>query len=662
MNALNTKLLRDLIAMKGQSLAISAVVACGIAVFVMSMTTLRSLSNAKDNYYAGSRFAEIFTALVRAPAQVAARAAMIDGVASVDHRVVEHLTLDMPGMAEPATGEAVSLPEHPSTGLNQIHLLSGRHPEATRAGEVIVSEPFAEAHQINLGQKLKATLRGQHQNLTVVGIALSPEYLIQIEPGSLFPDHQRFGVFWMSRKQLAAAADMEGSFNNLILTLARGANEKEVIRKLDELLKPYGGTGTISRHNHLSARFIEDELQGLKTMGMIPPFIFLAVAAFLLNISLRRILTRQREQIAALKAFGYTNAEISWHFCKLTSTIVLIGSVTGCLLGTWMASGMISMDQAVYRFPVIELSTGMAIYLIAMAIGAGIRGTVKLPPAEAMRPAPPANYKPSLIERLGLGRFLSRPARMVTREIGRHPVKSFFTSLGIAFACAILIVGNFGKDSIEYLIDFQYGTAERDDARVQFFETMPARAVRELEQVNGVIKAEPFRHVAARLRHGQRSKHLGITGISLKKVTIKSFMDTFAENLLRMRLFNILFAVIIAVGVVYSSARIAFSERSRDLATLRVIGLTKGEVSGILLSELALVTLFAIPMGLLIGRGLCLLMAKALETELYRIPFLIHPATYGYSAIIICSAIVSGLIVQRKIDQLDMVTALKTSE
>lgn len=787
MNSLNKKLLRDLSAMKGQSLAISAVIACGIAVFVMSMTTLGSLTKAKHNYYAEKRFAEIFTTLVRAPEHIAARAAMIDGVASVDHRVVEHLTLDMPGMAEPATGEAVSLPIHPGTGLNQIHLISGRHPEPTRTGEVIISEPFADAHEIVLGQKIKATLLGQRQNLTVVGVALSPEYLIQVEPGNIFPDDKRFGIFWMSRKQLAAAAGMKGSFNNLILSLAVGANENEIIRKLDNLLEPYGGTGTVSRDNHLSARFIEDELRGLKTMGMIPPSIFLAVAAFLLNISLRRILTMQREQVAALKAFGYTNGEIGWHFCKLTSSIVLMGSVIGCFIGTWMASGMISMYQAVYRFPVTELSPGLGVYLGALAMAilagllgvfAGVRATVRLPPAEAMRPAPPANYKPSLAERLGLGRFLSQPARMVTREIGRHPVKSFFTSLGIAFACAILIVGNFGKDSIDYLIDFQYGTAERDDARVQFVETMPARAVRELEQVEGVTKAEPFRHVAARLRHGQHSKHLGITGISqnhdlfrlldkdeqliplqgngvilstilaeilqlkvgdwiqveilegerpvhqikvsglvadfagtsaymnlkalnrllgeskavsgayllldenrehevfttlkdkpgvagisLKKVTIKSFMDTFAENLLRMRLFNILFAVVIAVGVVYSSARIAFSERCRDLATLRVIGLTKGEVSGILLGELALITLFAIPLGLLIGHGLCLLMAKAMETELYRIPFIIHPATYGYSAIIIlCAATASGLIVRRKINQLDMVTALKTSE
>lgn len=787
MKALNRKLLRDLAEMKGQSLAIGSVIACGIAVFVMASTTLRSLSLAKDNYYDTNRFAEIFASMVRAPSAVATRLAQIDGVAAVDHRVVEPMTLDMPGIAEPASGRAVSLPVQENTGLNRIYLRAGRWPAPGRNAEVIVSEPFADAHHIALGQQLDTTLHGHQQYLTVVGVALSPEYLIQVSPGSFFPDDKRFGIFWMTRRQLEAAADMKGSFNDLTLTLSQGANEQEVIRKVDRLLKPYGGAGAFSRHNHQSARFIEDELKALKTMSLIPPLIFLGVAAFLLNISLRRILAMQREQVAALKAFGYTALEIGWHYAKLTATIVLFGSVVGCFTGTWMASGMISMYQLVYRFPVTELSPGSGIYLtaVAMAVGSsalgvfgGVRATVKLPPAEAMHPAPPASYKPSIVERIGLRRMLSQPTRMMVREMSRHPVKSMLTSLGIAFSCAILIVGNFGKDSIDYLIDFQYGTAERDDARVQFVETMPMRAINELEHIDGVMRAEPFRHVAAQLRNGQRSKQLGITGIaehqelfrlldkdeqtipvqgggvvistvlaeildlkvgdqvqvevlegerpvrhvrvsglvadfagtaaymnltalnrllregqsisgaylqldenresevftqlknrpgvagvSLKKVTINSFMDTFAENLLRMRLFNILFATVIAVGVVYSSARIAYSERSRDLATLRVIGLTKIEVSAILLGELATLTLLAIPVGLFIGYGLCQLMAAAMETELYRIPFVIHPATYGFAAIVIlCASTVSGLIVRRKIDQLDMVSALKISE
>ncbi|NNM29058.1 MAG: FtsX-like permease family protein [Akkermansiaceae bacterium] len=787
MRALNRKLRRDLSTMTGQVLAIGAVVACGIAVFVTSMTTLRSLESARSAYYAQNRFADVFASLTRAPAAVAVRAADVPGVAAAEARIVKPLTLDMPGMAEPAEGRVISLPDRGPPKLNDLHLLQGRWPEPGRSGEALLGEAFALAHGILPGERLRATMQGRAQDLTVVGIVLSPEYLIQVQPGTLFPDDKRFAVFWMRRRQLEAAYDMEGAFNDLTATLTPGASEPEVLRRIDRLLDAYGGVGAYGRNDHYSARFIDDDIRGLRVMGMIPPSIFLGVAAFLLNISLRRILALQREQVAALKAFGYSNLEIGWHYAKMAAVIVVLGSILGCFLGTWMGRGMSAMYTEFYRFPVTIFAPGLRVYVIAFALAVaagvigvigGVRQAVRLPPAEAMRPAPPAVYRETLLERLGWQRLFSQPGRMIIRELERRPVKSLLTSFGISFGCAILIVGNFGKDSIDYLVEFQFERAERDDARVQFVDVKPARALHELEHLDGVLFAEPFRNVAVRLRHGQFSKQTGITGVpddaelfrlldaderlipvgggglvlsetlgkllglrvgdpvdvevlegerpvrtavvsglvrdfagtaaymnlralnrlmregpvitgaylrledgreehvftrlketphvasvSLKKATIEGFMDSFAESLLRMRLINIAFAVVIAIGVVYNSARISFSERARDLATLRVIGLTRAEVSAILLGELAILTLVAIPIGCAIGTGLCLWMATAMETELYRIPFVINPPTYGLAAvIIICAALVSGLIVRRRIDRLDLVSALKVSE
>jgi putative ABC transport system permease protein len=787
MRALDRKLLRNLSAMRGQAVAIGAVVACGTAVFVTAMTTLRSLESAKADYYAGKRFAEIFASLTRAPLNVASRAAAIPGVAAADARIVKPLTLDIEGMAEPAEGRLVSLPDRGRPRLNDLHLSQGRWPEPGRGGEALLAETFAKAHGITPGQRLRATIQGRRQDLTIVGIVLSPEYLIQVQPGSIFPDDLRFGVFWMRRRQLEAAFDMEGAFNDLTLTLTPQASPEEVIRRLDRLLEAHGGVGAYGRDEHYSARFIDDDIRGLRTMGMIPPSIFLGVAAFLLNISLRRLLALQREQVAALKAFGYTNLEIASHYAKLTAVIVVAGSIFGCLVGTWMGRGMAAMYTEFYRFPSSVFAPEAQVYLTALALSTaagflgvffGVRQAVRLPPAEAMRPAPPAIYRQTLLERLGWQRLFSQPGRMVLRELERRPVKSSLTALGISFGCAILVIGNFGKDSIDYLVNFQFQWAERDDARVQFVDVTPSRALHALEQIDGVRLAEPFRTVAVRLRHGQFSKQVGITGVaedsdlfrlldsdrqtipvrggglvlseklgeilhlsvgdevevsvlegqrpvrsavvsglvrdfagtsaymnlpglnrlmregsvitgaylrleegreehvfdelkntprvaavSLKKATIESFMDTFAESLLRMRLINIAFATVIAIGVVYNSARISFSERSRDLATLRVIGLRRSEVSAILLGELCLLTLIAVPVGCAIGTGLCFWMSVAMETELYRIPFVVNPTTYGLAAIVILSiALLSGLIVRRRIDHLDLVSALKVKE
>ncbi len=787
MLAIHRKLFRDLLQMKGQSLAIAAVIGCGIAVFIGAQTTLRSLDSARAVYYDHYRFSDVFASLKRAPIAVAERVEEIPGVAVVEDRIVEGVTLDLPDLDEPAVGKIVSLPDRGRPDLNDVHLLRGRLPESNHTGEILAEEAFVKANGFEPGDQIEAVLNGRLQTLTIVGVGLSPEYITTIQPGSLFPDDLRFGIFWMPRRQMEAAFDMEGAFNDLALSLMPDANEDEVIRRLDLVLDDYGGLGATGRDLHLSHRFISDELTQLKTMSIIPPSIFLGVAAFLLNVALRRLLALQREQIAALKAFGYSNTEVGAHYLQLIGIIIAFGVLLGFLLGTWMGRNMTEMYAEFYRFPQAGFRPDPRVYLggalLSFAAGflgvaAGVRHAVSIPPAEAMRPEPPPTYEPSLFERLGWHRWLSQAPRMILRELTRRPAKAALTTLGIGFACAILIVGNFGKDAIDYLIDFQFGLQERHDATVTFHEAVPRRAVGSLEEIPGVVRVETFRSVPVRLRNGPRSRQTSISGleedrqlyrlidadekvvalpkrgvvmsaqlaklldleigdtvrvevlegeravrdavvsglvddfagtsawmnrealhdlmregsvitgaylqidpeheaaayralkeapavasVTLQKVAVQSFLDNFAENLLRMRLFNVAFASVIAIGVVYNSARVSLSERSRELATLRVIGFTRGEVSAILLGELGFLTTVAIPVGFLIGSGLCRFLATALETEMYRIPFVLNPSTYAFAALVIAvAAVISSLIVRRGIDHLDLIAVLKSRE
>lgn len=787
MRALDIKLFRDLSQMKGQAIAIGAVIGCGLAVFVGAQTTLVSLKSAQQTYYDRARFSQVFSGLKSAPSSLKDRISQIPGVGSVDLRIIKGVILDIPSLDEPAVGRLISLPDRGEPALNVPHLLRGRLPETTRTGEVLAEEAFVTAHGFEPGDSFDAVMNGRLQTLTIVGVGMSPEYLTTIQAGTLFPDDKRFGIFWMRQRQMEAAFQMEGAFNDVALSLMPHASEPEVIRRLDRLLASYGGLGAHGRDLQLSHRFISDEMKQLRTMSLIPPSIFLGVAAFLLNVSLRRLLALQREQIAALKAFGYSSVEVGFHYAGLVSAIIAGGILFGCLFGTWMGKSMTSMYSGFYRFPNTQFEARFSVYFLGgllclvtglIGVFGGVRRAVKIPPAEAMRPEPPPTYEPSIIEKLGWHRWLPQAPRMILRELNRRPVKAALTTLGIGFACAILIIGNFGKDAIDYLITFQFGLQERQDASVMFYESIPKSAVRSLEQIRGVTRVEPFRSVPARLRHGQftrqvsiqglgrdrdlyrlinarerlvelpprglllsatlarvldlhpgdavhievqegerpvresvvmglvedfagtsawmdlyslnelmredprvsgayitieegREKHVYrelkklpvVAGVSLKKVAVQSFMDTFAENMLAMRLFNIGFACVIAFGVVYNSARVSLSERSRELATLRVIGFSRAEVSRILLGELGFLTALAIPLGFLIGYSLCLLMARALETEMYRIPFVLATSTYVFAAIVIAvAAIVSGLIVRRGIDHLDLVSVLKSRE
>jgi len=154
-----------------------------------------------------------------------------------------------------------------------------------------------------------------------------------------------------------------------------------------------------------------------------------------------------------------------------------------------------------------------------------------------------------------------------------------------------------------------------------------------------------------------------VAGTEVRKDEIRNFYDTQAESMLFFTFVATLLAGVIAFGVVYNSARINLAERSRELASLRVLGYTRGEISYILLGELGLLTLTAIPFGFLIGRGLSDYIARALESDLFRIPLVIAPETYALAAaVVLVSASISALIVRHRLDHLDLVAVLKAKE
>ena len=154
-----------------------------------------------------------------------------------------------------------------------------------------------------------------------------------------------------------------------------------------------------------------------------------------------------------------------------------------------------------------------------------------------------------------------------------------------------------------------------------------------------------------------------IAGVFERKQEIRNFHRVMDETMLFVTYVATIFAVVIAFGVVYNSARIALTERSRELASLRVLGFTRAEISYILLGELAVLTLAAIPLGLYLGFELCAFIAYSLQTELYRVPTIINTNTYSFAAtVVIVSAVVSALMVRRKLDHLDLIGVLKTKE
>ncbi len=786
-SALDRKLLRDLWEMKGQAAAIASVVAAGVAMFVMYLSNFASLQQTRANYYEIARFGDVFASLKRAPASLEPRIAAIPGVAAVATRVIAEVTLDVPGMSEPATGRLVSLPDRGRPPLNDIYLRTGRWIDPTRPDEVLASEMFAESHGFRPGDRVAAVINGRRRWLSIVGIALSPEYIYAIRPGEMVPDKRLFGIFWMGRQALASAFDMEGGFNDVVLDLARGASATDAIAELDRLVEPYGGRGAIPRSLQISEWTLENELRQLESFGFLIPLIFLGVAAFILNVALARALALQRQQIAALKALGYSNAELGWHYIKWGLVIAGCGAATGVALGAWLGSGLISLYNQFFRFPFLEyrLPAGVAVGSLVGSLGvaalgaqSAVRRAVRIPPAEAMRPEPPARYRQSVLERPWRRFRPTLVTRMILRNLERQPGRTAVSIVGVAFAVAVLFVGLSFLDVMDELIHRQFEVAMRQDATVAFVEPRSERAMFAVQRIPGVMDVEPMRTLPVRLRAGNRSRTLAIMGlpssprlnrivgrggrvttlppeglvlskilgeilgvgpgamlqvevleggrpvrsvpvaalvddsmglqaymqidavrrlmreggvvsgaalsldpaaadrfyatvkrvpavaaVSLRAVMLRNFRETMAENMNLQIFFNVIFAAVIAFGVVYNSARVSLSERERELASLRVLGFTRAEISLILLGELSVVTVASLPIGALIGYTLGELIMAGFNNEVYRLSFTVSAATTAWSfLVVIAAAIVSGLVVRRRLDRLDLVAVLKTRE
>ncbi len=367
---------------------------------------------------------------------------------------------------------------------------------------------------------------------------------------------------------------------------------------------------------------------------------------------------------------------------------------------------------------------------------------------------------------------------MAFRHMFRHPLRTLLTALGTAFAVALVSVALGTFDSVDGMMNAVFFRADRQDATLAFASARAPIALQSVARMPGVLEAEPYLTLPARISNGHYSRQLTITGkppatdlsrvldLDLKPVTLpesglalgdrvaallhvqrgdivrvemldgarrtielpvaeiiqsyiglmvfmdidalaraagsgprisgvhigidgahlddlyravkatpqitavalqsisrERFQDTMQENMNAMLMVYFTLAVIIAFGVVYNSARIQLSERARELATLRVLGFGRAEVSNVLLIELGAIVALAQPIGWLIGIGFGYIITTGLASDLFRVPFIIRMHTFAVSSlVVVAAALVSALIVRQRVDRLDLIRVLKTRE
>lgn len=784
---LDRKLLRDLWRMRTQGLAIGLVVAVGVMLLVMMSGLVESLEETRRAYYERYRMSDVFAPVVRAPDRVLAQLAAINGVSAVEGRIAGGALIEMPGSELPVQARAVSLPDFGEPRLNAVYLSAGRWIDRRRTDEILLLNSFANAHGLEPGDRLSATMHGARRSFVIVGIAQAPEFLYTTAPGELVPDDSRFGVIWMSRSAMGAAYDLDGAFNEALLDIGNESDLPAVLDAVDRLLDDYGAVGAYGLEDQFSDRFISEEISGLRASSAGVPPIFLAVAAFLLNIVITRLLQAERQQIGLIKAFGYTNAEVTGHYFKLILAIAVGGAFLGCLLGLAAGAGLIGVYVQYYKFPFLVFEIDPASFLIAVSASVGaaafgglfaLRQIFSLTPAVAMRPPTPPDYRGMNRISAFITKILDQPSRMVIRRIIRHPGRSIGAIAGVSAGMALSAGMLSVLAGFDETVDTTFSVIDRSDISVSYIDALSDRSLHALSNLEGVIEVEASRTVAAFLRNGNHTYRGGIygvppdarlfravdsngqtltlrgegiiltpaladilsiqigetlqidvrqgrrpqldlvvtgiaesllgspaymelaelnqalgetnrvtgaylridpayrdeiyaaldampvvAGVSVKQDAREAFQVIMDQGAGAMRFVMAAIAALITFGIVYNTARIAYAESAHDLASLRVIGFSKGEAAFVLLGELGIIILIALPIGAVLGYGLSYAIAEGFSTDLYQIPAVFSPGSLGVAGLaVLAAAIFSGWMVKRDSDRADLVSALKSRE
>jgi putative ABC transport system permease protein len=524
-SVLDRKLLREARSSGPLLLAITSVIAVGVMCFVYMRSTYQNLGLAKFRYYAQCRMADFWVEVKKAPLVEVERITNIPGVAAIRPRIQFHATVDLERVAAPLNAMVLSLPDERQPIINDIVIERGGYFTDRRPDEVIVNAAFARRHAITPGQVIHLILNNRRQELHVVGTAISSEFVYLVAPGSIAPDPEHFGVFYLKRTFAEEVFDFDGASNQIVGLLDAGHQDRsqEILRQIEVLLAPYGVVTTYPRRTQTSNQFLSDEIRGLGIFSTMMPAIFLAVGALVLNVLIVRLVDHQRVIIGTFKAIGYSDAQIFGHYTKFALALGLGSGIVGLGLGYMMANFVTSLYRMFYEFPDLEnrvypltYAGGLGVGLFCALVGSlqGARAGLRLKPAEAMRPKPPARGGAIWLERFPW--FWSRLSfgwRLVLRNVFRNRLRTAVGMFATAMGAGLLVTGFILASAIAYLINFQFESVTRSDLDLRFKDELGPGALLEARQLPGVDYVEPLFDVSCTFINGPHRRRGGISAL-----------------------------------------------------------------------------------------------------------------------------------------------------
>ncbi|WP_240839794.1 FtsX-like permease family protein [Acidaminobacter sp. JC074] len=520
MRKLDVRLVRHMSHSKGQFIALSMVIVLGLMMYVAMNSAYINLSSSLEYHYDQHNFAEVFAEVMKITESDIEDLREIPGVEAAEGRLVYDVPLNV-GNEEKVNVRLVSS-SYGEDSINSLYALEGRSVVNSDT-ECLVVEKFALARNIQVGDIISPHISGRDYDLEVVGIVSSPEYVYLMENDqTLLPAAEKFGILFTTESFISDAIGVGSSYNQVLFILEKDLNVDEYVKTLEKKLDKFGVTRIYDQDDQLSNRMVHEEMRGLEQSSSTVPVIFLGVAAFIMGVMISRMVKGDRLAIGILKSMGYSNSDVILHYTKLSVVVGLLGGSLGVILGYLLSMQFTQIYIDFFSIPTLrfvfrpELILLSAILVSIFSVAAGLWGSrksMKISPAESMRPEPPKTGKRILLERTWLWKHISFSNKMVFRNLFRSKKRAFFIALGISLTFAITLMPFFMLSAFNDMFDTMYGEFQTMDYVLNFSSGANEDIIYDLRNTLDIDEIEGKLEFPFELQHEWKTKVVNIVGV-----------------------------------------------------------------------------------------------------------------------------------------------------
>ena len=521
MKKLDKRLFRMIKSTKGQYVAVLAIIITGIFVFTAVNNSAINLGDSLKDYYAETNFADIFVTASSVPQKLESTLTEESNIKEAEARLVFDTSFITDDTEDKVNVRVVSVDKYENK-INKLFIKSGKRQLSEK--DIIIVEQFAEARNIQLGDEITLQINGRHYKFNVSAIASSAEYVYIMEnEQTLLPDPENFGIVFVEEDYLRKIYGSKGNYNEILINVKDESNLEETADYLEDNLDKYGVKRVTKRENQLSNNMISQEIDGLEMMSKSIPIVFLIFAAIMLSTMLSRIVKRDRTSIGVMKALGYKSSEIISHYLKYAASVGIIGGLMGSIVGTALSSVMTNYYLTFFNIPMLTIK--LYYYRIAISIVLsllfcvisgfwGVKGIVKINPAESMKPESPKKGKRIFIENINFiwGR-LSFSWKIVLRNIFREKKKFAFIGAAVAITCGMMIMTIWMVDLVDVMFNKHYSEFIKAEYNVNFRGFKNENVEKEISENLNYTNMEGRVELPFEIENGKQSKIVNVIGL-----------------------------------------------------------------------------------------------------------------------------------------------------